>query len=160
MSNNELYTPACYIDAARDVMGGIDLDPASCAYANQVVRAPRYYTQAENGLAQEWYGRVWLNPPYSRGAVKPFVNKLMADYRGGQVEQAIVLLLGNSCFNCYFDQLWSYPLCFKRGALHFYSEQKAAHRFGFGSIFVYLGARRERFREIFAAFGAIVERVA
>ncbi len=62
----EHYTPAVYIDAGRHVLGDIDLDPASCAVANQTVRARRYYTAADNGLERPWGGRVFMNPPNNR----------------------------------------------------------------------------------------------
>ena len=46
-----VYTPE-YIEAARIVLGSIDLDPASSDIANQLVRAKKYYTIADNGLNQ------------------------------------------------------------------------------------------------------------
>lgn len=72
----EHYTPAHVIEAARATLGEIDLDPASCAAANQVVRATRYYAQADNGFLKPWAGRVFLNPPggacdrYGRQVIK------------------------------------------------------------------------------------------
>lgn len=85
----EWYTPAPIIEAARATMGGIDLDPASSAAANETVRAGRFFTEADNGLAQLWRGRVWLNPPFSDNAV--FVRRVVADYKAGHIPQACVM---------------------------------------------------------------------
>jgi hypothetical protein len=60
--SNDWYTPELYISAVRDTFGHIDLDPASCALANTIVQAEKFYTEAEDGLAQPWFGRVFLNP--------------------------------------------------------------------------------------------------
>ena len=51
----------------QDVFGALNeefnfnLDP--CA-THENAKCARYFTRAENGLAQEWRGRVFMNPPY------------------------------------------------------------------------------------------------
>ena len=55
--------------------GPWDLDPAATA-AN--AKAALYYTVEDDGLAQPWKGRVWLNPPYGR-AIGAWMAKVDAD---------------------------------------------------------------------------------
>jgi hypothetical protein len=50
-------------DLAHEVMGGVDLDPASCAAFNRFVRADCIYTKQDNGFLLPWHGRVFHNPP-------------------------------------------------------------------------------------------------
>ena len=62
-ASNEHHTPHDVLVLVREVLGRIDLDPASCATANRAVRAARFFAKADNGLAQPWSGLVFLNPP-------------------------------------------------------------------------------------------------
>ncbi len=89
---NEWYTPAEYIASAREVMGDIDLDPASSPTANVVVRAAAYYTVEDDGLSQPWSGRVWLNPPYAAGIVDQFATRFAGAISDGEIEQGIALV--------------------------------------------------------------------
>lgn len=61
----EHYSPPAIVELGRRVMGAIDLDPASCAVANETVQAQRFFAREDDGLVQRWLGRVWLNPPGS-----------------------------------------------------------------------------------------------
>lgn len=54
---DEFYTPPRIVQA----LGPFDLDPCG----GPMEHAARNLRREENGLAQPWSGRVWLNPPYS-----------------------------------------------------------------------------------------------
>ena len=87
------WTPPEICDAARHVLGGIDLDPASADDANtRCVRATKYYTETDNGLAHPWPGRVWLNPPFGRGVIDRFSAKLINEIEFGRCVRAIALV--------------------------------------------------------------------
>lgn len=62
--SNEWYTPPEYIELARNTLGTIDLDPASCDFAQEWIQANTYYTKETNGLLHNWSGKVFVNPPY------------------------------------------------------------------------------------------------
>lgn len=92
-ATNEHYTPADVVNRAREVLGGIDLDPASCEAANETVRASRIYTAADDGLVQPWRGKVFLNPPGGRvgrdSSQLRWWSKLVTEVYEGRVTQAI-----------------------------------------------------------------------
>ncbi len=61
---NEWLTPPYILGA----LGVFDLDP--CSPINRPWdTARRHYTVLDDGLAQEWHGRVWCNPPYGTNTV-------------------------------------------------------------------------------------------
>jgi len=118
--NNEWYTPPDIIEAARACMGGIDLDPASCDAAQKIVRAKNYYTIADDGLTQEWRGRVWLNPPYDRVNLPKFIKKLHREFLAGRTTEALVLV--NNITETAVGQsliLHSPHMCFFKGRIAF-----------------------------------------
>ena len=84
----EWFTPPEILQPVRAVLGEIDLDPATCADAQQLVQAKSFYTLEDDGLSQPWYGRVYLNAPYSRGVMDAFIHKLLVS---SAVEAWIVL---------------------------------------------------------------------
>ncbi len=105
--SNEFYTPPAIVEAARATMGGIDLDPASCAEANEVVRAADFFGpggRASNGLLWAWaeagrlQKRVFLNPPGGkagkRSSAVVWWEKLCKEWQAGNVQQAVFI-----CFN-------------------------------------------------------------
>ena len=89
--DNEWYTPAEYIEAARHVLGDIDLDPASTAEANSVVEARRFYTTEDDVFSEPWRGHVWMNPPYAHPLIEKFVDRLIDQFKSGDVTAAISL---------------------------------------------------------------------
>ena len=103
----EFYTPPAIVEAARLAMGGIDLDPASCEEANEVVRAREWCGPSIgiDGLTCGWYrgdgkgaARVFLNPPGGkvgkRSSAVAWWEKLVNEWLDGNVSQAIYV-----CFN-------------------------------------------------------------
>lgn len=149
------YTPQPHIEAARSVLGVIDLDPASSDIANRTVRAERYFTEADDGLAQEWAGRVWMNPPYGEPAGR-FVAKLAEHLGDGSVSAAVVLVSLHAMSAGWFEPLYNAILCVTTGRLKFTDESGTPGSPTFGSVFAYFGPDEHRFAKEFRQFGHIL----
>ena len=174
LKDNEWWTQAKYVDAARLVLGGqIDLDPASCWEANQTVRASHYYTKEQDGLRQPWVAKsVWLNPPFSRDNVargmepgdhprsilQAWVEKLIAEYRCGNVSAAIMLTKADSK-QVWFQPLLDYTICLARDRVYFNRPGQEPEKMMFGTAFVYLGPDVARFVQVFRKFGRVLQAI-
>ena len=140
-------------------MGAIELDPASCAQANEVVKAETYYTKEQDGYAQEWSGRVWMNPPYGREAGKSnqgrWTKKLIESYEAGDVQEA-VFLVNASTAQAWFGAFWDYAICFVEKRIRFYSAHSKTRNPTHGNVLVYLGFNVAGFIDEFKKHGRVV----
>jgi phage N-6-adenine-methyltransferase len=141
-------------------MGAIDLDPASSDTANKHVRASRYYTAQQNGLAQDWFGRVWLNPPYAMPYIKQFVNRMCGAWQTGEISEG-VLLTNSATDTAWFDAAYNAAevTCFTRGRIRFLEARNGELRERpapmMGQVFFYFGVRTAKFAAVFGEFGNI-----
>ncbi|KQZ99565.1 hypothetical protein ASD64_14635 [Mesorhizobium sp. Root157] len=158
--NNEWYTPARYVELARQVLGQIDVDPASNPVAQATVKAATFYTQETNGLDKEWHGTVWMNPPYSQPEIVHFIEKVIAEHKAGRCTNAIVLT-HNSTDTAWFNILFKNAdaICFTTGRIRFENPEGEKAAPAMGQAFTYFGPRPERFAEVFSEVGNVVNMV-
>ena len=160
-SSVEWYTPLRYIEAARQVMGGIDLDPASCTAAQEVVKATTFYTAEDDGLAQPWSGRVFLNPPYRIPCLGKFVGKLCDAVEAGKVTQAILLTNDSTDTNWWHRAaVVASSICIHRGRISFWTAAGKWNSSPHGQTFFYFGSNPAAFDEVFSQFGLIMKTAA
>jgi hypothetical protein len=166
----EWFTPPCYIEAVWEVLGAIDLDPASCEAANRIVQARCYFTAVDNGYMREWRGNIFLNPPYGwcypdgrrkeKGGLSAqghWAKRLIEQYQVGNVPAAILLINANTGEQ-WFQALWAFPICFVNRRIQFIPGEGTDPRKQptKSNAFVYFGPRPERFTGVFRQFGRVV----
>lgn len=81
--------------------------------------AKQHYTLADDGLAQDWAGRVWLNPPYGPGMDKWLAR--LAGHDGG----GLALIFARTETRAFFSEVWDKAdaLLFFRGRIKFYTAE-------------------------------------
>lgn len=150
--NNEWYTPAELIEAARSAMGSIDLDPASNDIAQKVVKARTYYTAETNGLDKTWTGNVWMNPPYASDLIGKFVDKMVSERKN--YDQAVILV-NNATETEWFNRLISIAdaVCFPKSRVKFYMPDGKTGAPLQGQAIIYIGDNSENFFKAFRQIG-------
>ena len=138
---NEYYTPGYIMERVRAVLGEINLDPASCEQANQTVQAQKFFTENDDGLAQEWYGRVFLNPPFnSKPRQGVWAARLLQCYQAGEISEAILLCGGNAKYTDWWVPFSVFPRAELYGKVRFDTpDGPAGTEAPFATILVYLG---------------------
>jgi len=153
---NEWYTPLDVLEDVRRVLGKVELDPASSHAAQKVVQAEHYFTAEQNALNRHWFGKVFLNPPYSRDLIGPFASKFVEEVKAGRVHEAIMLT------HNYTDTAWFHTvasaarlICFTRGRIAFVKQDETFSNTTQGQAFFYCGGNEEKFAEVFSKRGFI-----
>lgn len=177
----EYYTPAYIVETAREVMGSIDIDPASSMIANQTIKATIFYTKEDNGLLHPWYGNGWLNHPFSKGeevCIEQKCKKKTCQKRGYHctervpsnaewidylISEYLNRHLKQFCQICYasvsekwFRPLHVFPRCEFYGRVN-YLDEKGNEVLGAtkASCLHYGGSNVEKFADLFSPLGAI-----
>lgn len=123
MKNDEWLTPPEILKP----LGAFDLDP--CA---PIVRpwdtAACHFTKLDDGLAQPWHGRVWMNPPFGREAGKWL--KKLRDHGDG-----IALVPARTETAMFFDYVWDCAsvVLFIKGRPHFHYVDGSRAKFNSGA---------------------------
>lgn len=152
----EWYTPLPIVEAARRVMGGIEVDPAT--NEGNWTGAGTFYIAETNGLDKEWHGRVWLNPPYGKGFAR-WMHKLNSEFARGRTTQATFLIpvrtnakwfqaLGNGTISLCFPP----SIKFINGQTLEQSRTAAL----MPNVIAYVGSGHDEFAEEFRGFGIVV----
>ena len=110
MKNDEWLTPPAIIEK----LGTFDLDPCS-PIKRPWPTASDHFTVEDDGLSRQWFGRVWMNPPYGAEAAR-WMERMAAHGQG------IALIFARTETSMFFDWVWpkASALLFIKGRLHFH----------------------------------------
>jgi hypothetical protein len=96
------------------LLGEFDLDP--CTPINPpFVHAKTNFNINNDGLTKDWFGRVYMNPPYGKGMEK-WIEKLKNHGNG------IALIFARTETKCFFNHIWddADAILFVKGRIKFY----------------------------------------
>jgi hypothetical protein len=165
-------TPPEIIEAARRVLGRIDLDPFSSDEWNKTVKAQEFYSEdpfsGEAGFDLKWHGNVFMNPPggkwpkghprAGRSKAGAAWDKLMTEFSARRVKHAIVVVFSlNQLQSC--NSMCSFPLCVPASRLKYRNAAGDAKSPPHASAIVYVPGtvdERHKFQREFDAFGAVL----
>lgn len=108
-------------------LGAFDLDP--CSPINRPWdTARRHFNVTDDGLSRDWFGRVWMNPPFGREATRWM--KKMADHGNG-----IALIPARTETAMFYESVWTRAdaVLFLKGRPHFHRVDGSRASFNSGA---------------------------
>ncbi|AZV43575.1 DNA methylase [Peribacillus asahii] len=149
MMKDEWLTPPNII---KD-LGEFDLDPCSPIHRPWDT-AKQHYNILDDGLNKDWFGRVWLNPPYGKEAVK-WLDKLSIHNNG------IALIFARTETEMFFSQVWEKAdaVLFFKGRLYFHhvNGERARANAGAPSVLIAYGKENVEALERVSEWGKLVK---
>jgi ParB family chromosome partitioning protein len=151
---DEWYTPPELVTRARQCLGGIDVDPATCEAAQAWIQASSYYTADDviSGLARPWAGRVWLNPPFSD------TPRWVLHWLRAPEVSAGLLLVNSAPGYGWWEHLWrEVPVLMLRERIRFVrADGSASGQAKKGQTIAYRGPDLHRFMAAFGDLGRVI----
>lgn len=98
-------------------LGPFDLDPCACPLPRPWASAATMWTREDGPLQRQWFGRVWLNPPFGpKPTVTAFMRRLADHGRG------TALLFARTETELFFETVWNRAtaVLFLEGRPHFH----------------------------------------
>lgn len=160
-ATSEWYTPKYLINSAMKVMGGIDLDPASCEVANETVGAVEFWGMytIPGSLARPWPGRVWMNPPYSgyAGQANEWLAYMAGQYAAGNIWAGMALVQMSTLYQTGAQQLgWMGSICLLNHRVCFLDENGVEMKSPSQShVVFYVGRDHAKFADVFHQHGLV-----
>ena len=114
---NDWRTPADILEIVDATMGGIDLDPCAPSDDPYHTGAETAFTPQENGLVRDWFGYVYMNPPYGR-EVPVWITKAITEVNEGRARCVIAMLAARTDTR-WFRPLLKYPTAYLHGRVKF-----------------------------------------
>ena len=143
LESDERYTPPSLVKA----LGRFDLDPCSPPEGPLHGCADTWFSIEDDGLAQPWNGRVFMNPPWSN--TTPWADKFRLHGHG-----VAVVPVANSAWRVRLlavaDAVWMAP------DFPYVGQNHAQIRANMPTMAVAMGERADVFDQVAAVFGGTV----
>lgn len=157
------HTPSWVIEMVREVLGEIELDPASSVQANEAVKAKRFFDQATDGLRYCWHAEtVFLNPPFGKSGNDSlagiWIERMAKIYRAGCFREGIALTHTRSGYEWWEKLSREFPICMTRQKIDFIPAAPRTKTSGSktSQTFFYFGKNLSVFSRVFSRIGRII----
>jgi len=152
-TGDDYYTPLEIVAAMHDLFGRPDLDPASHVDANRHIKASRFFSKQDNGLDQTWYGKVWVNPPFSQW--KLWAAKIAGESK--RADEMCILSAMRTITSHQFQPVLAIAdsICIIKGRLKF--NGRGTESPDDGHCVIYSGRNTDKFRATFGQLGFVFD---